>query len=73
MKSDAQMLADLIEISSPGPSGSSTSTTATPGGVDRTARMAIRYEDTYRREPDGWKIAERHLRHLWDQDTTVSR
>src|SRR5262245_59083577 len=39
MKSDAQMLADLIEISSPGPSGSSTSTTATPGGVDRTARM----------------------------------
>ena len=35
--------------------------------------MAIRYEDTYRLEPDGWKIAERHLRHLWDQDTTVSR
>ena len=33
------MLADEIAISSPGPSGSSTSTTVTPGGVDRTARM----------------------------------
>src|SRR6187549_2274998 len=33
------MLADVILISSPGPSGSSTSTTATPGGVERTARM----------------------------------
>jgi hypothetical protein len=35
--------------------------------------MAIRYEDTYRREADGWKIAERHLRHLWNERTTVSR
>ena len=35
--------------------------------------MAIRYEDTYRREADGWKIAERHLRHLWTEHTTVSR
>src|SRR6476661_8753267 len=34
------MLADEIATSSPGPSGSSTSTTVTPGGVDRTARMA---------------------------------
>jgi hypothetical protein len=35
--------------------------------------MAIRYEDTYRREADGWKIAERHLHHLWNEATTVSR
>ena len=35
--------------------------------------MAIRYEDTYRREADGWKIAERHLRHLWTERTTVIR
>jgi hypothetical protein len=35
--------------------------------------MAIRYEDTYRREADGWKITERHLRHLWNEQTTVSR
>src|SRR5690349_10594375 len=33
------MLADRMLISSPAPSGSSTSTTATPGGVERTARM----------------------------------
>src|SRR4029079_5642277 len=35
--------------------------------------MAIRYEDTYRRDGDGWKIVERHLRHLWNEATTVSR
>jgi ketosteroid isomerase-like protein len=35
--------------------------------------MAIRYDDTYRREADGWKIAERHLRHLWNEETTVGR
>jgi hypothetical protein len=35
--------------------------------------MAIRYEDTYRRETGGWKIVERHLRHLWNEATTVSR
>jgi len=35
--------------------------------------MAIRYEDTFRRERDGWKITERHLRHLWTEDTTVRR
>lgn len=35
--------------------------------------MAIRYDDTYRREPDGWKFAERHLRHLWTERTTVAR
>src|SRR3954451_6910193 len=35
--------------------------------------MAIRYEDTFRRERDSWKITERHLRHLWTEDTTVRR
>ena len=30
--------ADEIRTSTPGPSGSSTSTTVTPGGVERTAR-----------------------------------
>ena len=35
--------------------------------------MAIRYEDTFRQEEDGWKIAERHLRHLWTEATTVGR
>src|SRR5262249_15637935 len=35
--------------------------------------MAIRYDDTYRREADGWRIAERHLRHLWTEHTTVQR
>jgi hypothetical protein len=34
--------------------------------------MAIRYEDTYRRGADGWRIVERHLRLDWTQDTTVS-
>lgn len=34
--------------------------------------MAIRYEDVYRREPDGWRIAERHLRLDWTQDLPVS-
>ena len=34
--------------------------------------MAIRYHDTYRRTPDGWRIAERHLYEDWTQDTTVS-
>jgi hypothetical protein len=35
--------------------------------------MAIRYDDTYRREADGWKITERHLRHLWSEDRIVHR
>ena len=35
--------------------------------------MTIRYEDIYRREADGWKITERHLRHLWTEHTTVRR
>jgi len=38
---NAQMLADVILINSPAPSGSSTSTTVTPGRVDRTARMGL--------------------------------
>ncbi|GMU78452.1 MAG: hypothetical protein AMXMBFR46_12470 [Acidimicrobiia bacterium] len=35
--------------------------------------MAVRYEDTYRREPTGWKIVERHLRLDWTQDSPVTR
>ena len=35
--------------------------------------MAIRYEDTYRRDAGTWRFAERHLRLEWTQDTTVSR
>lgn len=34
--------------------------------------MAIRYEDTYRREADGWRFTSRDLRLQWTQDTTVS-
>jgi hypothetical protein len=34
--------------------------------------MGIRYEDTYRREPVGWKFVDRHLRLVWTQDTTVN-
>ena len=35
--------------------------------------MAIRYEDTYRRDAGTWRFATRHLRLEWTQDTTVSR
>jgi hypothetical protein len=35
--------------------------------------MAIRYDDTYRRDPDGWKFTARHLRHLWTEQRTVQR
>lgn len=34
--------------------------------------MAIRYHDTCRRTPDGWRITERHLYEDWTEDTTVS-
>ena len=33
--------------------------------------MSIRYEDTYRREPDGWKFVTRDLRLNWTQDATI--
>lgn len=34
--------------------------------------MAIRYEDTYRRDGDGWRITERHLRLDWTEAATVT-
>lgn len=34
--------------------------------------MMIRYQDQYRREPDGWKLAERELRVDWTEERTVS-
>lgn len=34
--------------------------------------MAIRYHDTYRRMPDGWRIVERHLHEDWTESRTVS-
>lgn len=37
-------------------------------GVDRVYVMNIVYNDTYRRGPDGWRIAERRLDVLWDED-----
>jgi len=41
-------------------------------GVDDHV-MAIRYEDTYRRESGTWRFVARHLRLEWTQDTTISR
>ena len=35
--------------------------------------MAIRYEDTYRRDAGTWRFVARHLHLEWTQDTTVSR
>jgi hypothetical protein len=35
--------------------------------------MAIRYHDTYRRTPDGWRIVERHLHEDWTEARTVNR
>lgn len=34
--------------------------------------MAIRYHDTYRRTPDGWRITERHLHEDWTEARTVT-
>ena len=34
--------------------------------------MVIRYQDRYRREADGWRIAERELRVDWTEDRTVT-
>ena len=37
-------------------------------GVERVYVMHIRYHDVYRRVGDGWRIAERRLELLWDED-----
>lgn len=37
-------------------------------GVERVYVMHIRYHDSYRRVGDGWRIAERRLELLWDED-----
>src|SRR5215211_8605373 len=35
--------------------------------------MAIRYEDTYRRTPGGWKFVVRQLRLEWTEDRPIAR
>lgn len=40
-------------------------------GTENDHAMFVRYEDTYRREPDGWRIAERVLRVQWTEDRAV--
>jgi hypothetical protein len=37
-------------------------------GVPFKLDMGIRYEDSYERGPDGWRIAERILHLVWQQD-----
>ena len=37
-------------------------------GVDWVYVMQINYHDVYVREPRGWRIAERRLELLWDED-----
>jgi hypothetical protein len=37
-------------------------------GVPFKLDMGIRYEDRYERGPDGWRIAERVLNLIWQQD-----
>jgi len=32
----------------------------------------IRYQDRYRREPDGWRIRQRELRLIWEQHAPLS-
>ena len=34
--------------------------------------MMIRYQDQYRRQPDGWKLAVRELRVDWTEERTVT-
>lgn len=44
---------------------------AGPPGEQTDHAMFIRYEDSYRREPDGWRIVERVLRVEWTEDRAV--
>ena len=60
------MLADWISTSSPAPDGSSMSTTATPGGVARTARMAqLSHSADYFSEASTklWHVTHIDIRH----------
>lgn len=36
--------------------------------MERVYVMHIRYDDRYRRVGGGWRIAERRLHVLWDED-----
>ncbi len=38
------------------------------GDAERVSVMHIRYDDRFRRQPDGWRITERRLAVLWEED-----
>lgn len=42
-----------------------------PGPAPRHRTVGVRYLDTCRRTPDGWRIAARTVRHLWERDGVV--
>jgi len=57
----------------PDPADPSAAATASAGGPGVDSVWYLRYEDRYRREDDGWRIARRSLHLRWIEERPVGR